>query len=734
MKAGKYNIKDLFVNRYLQKIIIPEIQRDYVWGRTQVLGLFQSILNDYKKFTEALSPVILETDKDLEEDFFNFYKRRKYASNIGFIYAYNDATYEGKYFLIDGQQRITTVYLLALVLVNRNSELVEHFKRTFLFLDSSKLDYKVRDAAHEFLSKLTSHFIAGKNHISQQNWHYDIYNNDKTICSITSNIEYLSEELNKVKDSINEKDFYSYLCDYVEFWYFDTNISEQGEELYIYMNARGEQMQSNENIKADLLGSLDSDDEKNNYGKKWEQWQDFFWQHRRYKEKANLKQNENADKGFNEFLSCIGGLENFIKGNSEHFYSKEKFESANKIETTDILTSITLEKVQAYVWALEYIEKNKESFKQCYNYSDWVDDCIAEIWQLFNKETTNWFANFNDANRATERNRMVFVWSVLYFITQKGKDEIDYTEVFRLLRMFYLRYNNFNRSVSTLLKTVDLIGINGVFDSLENEVIGELDENGTILTPISGDETDTSPRTTEEKIKLHILKAYLNQPFDQREFEEVIWQIEDHKFNLNGKDVGATNISHLVKVDGLTSIETLKLVRDKFYEIFPESQTDYLAVQNGLLYFGPYWYRTGPDYYFNYQFDNWRRIIRGYGEKNSFELFFQSFCEFHGSLEQFLNEIESNYNADENITINDFNKQLIWYNQQLRNKMWGKGNFIALREWVNHDKIFPNQLKIFNTQGDFRGYNNVELFNLLPEELKEQFEETTKINSHDQPN
>jgi uncharacterized protein with ParB-like and HNH nuclease domain len=37
MKAGKYSVRELFVNSYIDQIIIPEIQRDYVWGEEQTV-------------------------------------------------------------------------------------------------------------------------------------------------------------------------------------------------------------------------------------------------------------------------------------------------------------------------------------------------------------------------------------------------------------------------------------------------------------------------------------------------------------------------------------------------------------------------------------------------------------------------------------------------------------------------------------------------------------------------
>jgi uncharacterized protein with ParB-like and HNH nuclease domain len=115
MKAGKYSVRELFVNSYIDQIIIPEIQRDYVWGEEQIIGLLESVLEDYNKYKNGEVP-LESNDLEIKALFKDFYKKQKYSSNIGFLYAYNDPEYVGKYFLIDGQQRITTVYLLLLAL------------------------------------------------------------------------------------------------------------------------------------------------------------------------------------------------------------------------------------------------------------------------------------------------------------------------------------------------------------------------------------------------------------------------------------------------------------------------------------------------------------------------------------------------------------------------------------------------------------------------------------------
>ena len=93
-----------------------------------------------------------------------------------------------------------------------------------------------------------------------------------------------------INDDLTKGKIVSNIENYIEFWFCDTNSSKQGEELYLSMNSRGESMQSNENLKALLLKDSPN---KNDYGKKWEDWQHFFW--------INKGSSINADKGFNLF-------------------------------------------------------------------------------------------------------------------------------------------------------------------------------------------------------------------------------------------------------------------------------------------------------------------------------------------------------------------------------------------------------------------------------------------------
>lgn len=147
MNTGRYKLKDLLDNKEIEQIIIPEIQRDYVWTNENVKALLNSISSHYKQ-KENLELNISCQGKNVAEDVRDFlteeYKRLRFNTRIGFIYAYKDDSYIGKLFLIDGQQRMTTMYLLLLALYCRNDELREDFKEKYFKNDLPTIDYKVR--------------------------------------------------------------------------------------------------------------------------------------------------------------------------------------------------------------------------------------------------------------------------------------------------------------------------------------------------------------------------------------------------------------------------------------------------------------------------------------------------------------------------------------------------------------------------------------------------------------
>jgi len=47
MKTGRYSLKDLLTHNEIEQIIIPEIQRDYVWAEDNVVKLLSSVKKNF---------------------------------------------------------------------------------------------------------------------------------------------------------------------------------------------------------------------------------------------------------------------------------------------------------------------------------------------------------------------------------------------------------------------------------------------------------------------------------------------------------------------------------------------------------------------------------------------------------------------------------------------------------------------------------------------------------------
>lgn len=697
MRAGKYSIRDFFVNRYVDQIIIPEIQRDYVWRQEQLLGLLNSINANFQQFLSVRIPEIRDCNgqtvkNDLINDFEGFYKRRNCSSSVGFVYAYSDPQYEGRYFLIDGQQRITSLYLLLVKLASRLGKSNEFIKYYF-YKGRPKLDYRVRSSASKFLYNLVMKLLEDPGaEITDELWYLKTYVSDKTISSILQNLEHIDRWLEETNNLSSE--FYDYLCEYTELWYFDTNISSQGESLYIYLNARGESVQGNENLKAELLSQLE-DSEKNKQGKVWEHWQDFFWRQRN----SGKNNNANADEGFNEFLACLTGLSLFLK-NSEDRAWYEKFGRDVEFPSSALQAeTLNINFITQYVECLQLLESIFEEMNKIYSYSDWIHGFWKDLWSLFNNEKTGWVLNYSNDLHSKERNRMVFVWGVLHWVNS-SRDVLDTVTIFRGVRQFYLRYKNNNRA---------LVGDSGVMKS-----ISSLLKTGFI----------SSSEDREEYIKERWLAAIADENH-RRNFESEIWEIEDHPYNLDGSDVGMTNISHLVDFQNEITIERLRRIKAAFCECFPVEKAsrsmtrNFGLMQSVLLYYGEFWLKKWTNGYENYQFDDWKRNIRPLlsGQRaTEFIVFLDEFIDSGLDLKSFL---ESKRTDEPSRQVDDFRGQLKWYNFHIKEAMWDKGGHIALNyDYSSHlrDVVFTERQPFFNTNGGFRSQSN-ELSKKLPEQI-----------------
>lgn len=679
-KAAFLKEENLLTLLSQNNFIVPEIQREYVWGENEKV-----VTNFLKTLKEKIGSCCANCNLPKSEN----------KINIGFLYSYKPdyVKIEHDRFLdenlIDGQQRFTTLFLLLFYF-----SLKENRKNEFLtlirFEEKLKMgfDFKVRELTRNFLLELIEKIAAIQQFekIEKQTWFLKDYGNDVSIKSMIKTLGYIQNVF------CDETRYYNHLINYIVFWHFKTEATSQGEELYITMNARGEELAENEVAKAAFM--ID-DRDLHKSGKNWEKWQHFFWKNRNKKEK-----NPSADKGFNGFLSCIAGLE---------FYLKDK---EGIIVEKDLQKLLNLEKVNEYYFAFAFLINNKNTFVENYAYKEWVDKCLTEIWDIINNSKIDWFADYNDKNRSTERNRMVFLWSWLYYITEikRQNKEIQNDELYRVLRFFYVRYHNFNRSVSTLKLTVDGILDNGIWESIF--------QNPNIESESNEDETDTKLRTIEEARKYIFLKSQLDKP-NFIEIEELIWEIEDHPLNLDGSSVGNINISHLLDFNDQLSVNKLQKIKDNFNLLLPKSEKrGTKLLKSLLLHYGVFWKDTSY-YYSRYDFSDWKQNIR----KIEFKKLINDLQETEPDVllaqlnDAFLiekqGEISSSFIA---LPEKSLKTTLLYYSILLGfTGLWSNEEIIIICDEVESSRLFKNEnKKIYKSKGSFRGHHgNTDLWTLV---------------------
>ena len=244
---GTYSYTELFTkpieidkDRSVQinKIVIPKIQRPYAQGR--IGGKY-----DYVR-------------KTLLSDLFSSLAPDGKVLELNFVYGiikHNDE--ENILELLDGQQRITTLFLLHWYIANR--ELKEGDETDSRIRGClSRFVYETRSTSTVFCSKL-SHFhydvtsTPPSEAIRKSKWYFKSFDRDSTICAMLTMLDSIHEFYNR-QDS---RDLHKRL-DNIRFYVKSLNYFHLSDELYIKMNARGLQLSTFENFKADLTSYVSS--------------------------------------------------------------------------------------------------------------------------------------------------------------------------------------------------------------------------------------------------------------------------------------------------------------------------------------------------------------------------------------------------------------------------------------------------------------------------------------------
>lgn len=240
------SFKSIFVDNKIN-IIIPQLQRDYVQGlRTDVIEPFLSSLVD----------AIINCQNN--------------EVHLNYIYGYN---YEGEdyrgFVPIDGQQRLTTLWLLHLYIYSKFSN--SEFPVDLIFLS--------REYAGHFAFELKTHMkdmVLKDNFvktITSAPWFIPEWKYDKTVKAIIESLRIIELRFKSLQKILTIEDFH---WDRISFQFL--NMSELGlsDDIYVKMNGRGRPLTYFENLKSwmDNFGDEEWKTKMDN------EWESFFWHNR----------------------------------------------------------------------------------------------------------------------------------------------------------------------------------------------------------------------------------------------------------------------------------------------------------------------------------------------------------------------------------------------------------------------------------------------------------------------
>ena len=309
MSTTLHSFMDIFETEFeageeivqLQKIAIPLIQRDYAQG------LMDGDVNRVRsRFLSALYDAI--TIKPITLDF-----------------VYGDIDVNGVMTPLDGQQRLTTLFLLHWYAAKKENVAKEECE--FLV----KFSYETRYSARYFCAELVKFCPSFSEKISaeiiNQAWFPLDWKKDPTISSMLVMIDAINDKFKDIED------IWSKLKNGAITFYF-LPIKDMGltDELYIKMNSRGKPLTLFEHFKAELEREIRALDEKIGnknadriVAKIDKSWTDLLWRYRN-SGSGDAADDNIIDDEFLRYFKFICDIICYRSGKSPQGYSNDVFE------------------------------------------------------------------------------------------------------------------------------------------------------------------------------------------------------------------------------------------------------------------------------------------------------------------------------------------------------------------------------------------------------------------------
>lgn len=286
----KFNFKEIFnVELGVRKIIIPIIQRDYAQGRNTA-----AVRRVRQNFLNALFDAV--TDKPITLDFI-----------------YGDLDDNGILTPLDGQQRLTTLFLLYWYAAKKENISAGDFE----FLKN--FSYETRPDTRDFCAALVNFKPKFQGILSEeikdQAWFPLSWEKDPSISAMLQMLDSISRKFAVVPNLWDKLD-----GDKISFYFIPIKDMGLTDEIYITMNSRGKLLTEFEHFKAEFkrrLDALDADISNRIILKIDTVWTDMLWQ---YRDSKNL-----IDSGFLNYFRFLCDILLYLKNDTPQNKSRESF-------------------------------------------------------------------------------------------------------------------------------------------------------------------------------------------------------------------------------------------------------------------------------------------------------------------------------------------------------------------------------------------------------------------------
>lgn len=499
----------------LNKIAIPLIQRDYAQGRMD-----NDVQRVRSRFLDSLYNAI--TKEPITLDFI-----------------YGDIDENGTMTPLDGQQRLTTLFLLHWYAAKK--EKISEDKYAFL----NKFSYETRYSARYFcdeLVKFTPSFeTALSSDIKNQSWFPFDWKNDPTISSMLVMLDAIDARFKNVSD------IWSALENQAITFYF-LPIKDMGltDELYIKMNSRGKPLTLFEHFKAELEREIRSLDEKTGQNsanriieKIDKEWTDLLWN---YRNSGTDDADDNIiDDEFLRYFKFVCDIICYRNGKSPQSYGSDVFNLLRlyfSAENEDASANIATLESFFDCWCNINGYSNPTSFLKSFmsfkhengkiivdsRYKvDIFEDCIHS------------YSDKSGRIRQFPLNRIVLLYAITVYL--QHQNDVEYADFVRRIRI-----------------------VNNLIQNSEDEVSDRLDRNripaiiqavdAIILTGAIDDSIENNfnvNQIQEEKEKIEFLA-------DNPSRADEVFELEDH--NMLKGQIGIVGLDNLASSSRFASLFT----------------------------------------------------------------------------------------------------------------------------------------------------------------------------------